>query len=213
MYKKQERYSFYKELYFKELERKEQISTRIQWIISFWVLLMGAIIYSLNNMYKIPESFHIFYYIILCCVILILIRATVYILQCLWGRKILYLPDPQASELRFKDLEVHYKDYPGEAQKQFEKETDELLVEILKSNIEVNDVVITKITKAIQHMIISTIFLLFSFIFLLPDFIKAEEPTSKIEIINHKEIQDIEYILNEEELEGLEYIIIRQISD
>lgn len=44
------------ELYFKELERKDQISSRLQWTISFWVLVVGGMLYSLNNVHKVPMS-------------------------------------------------------------------------------------------------------------------------------------------------------------
>ena len=55
------RLELYKELYFKELERKEQISARLQWIISFWLIVMGGILFSLNNIHKIPSDMKIYF--------------------------------------------------------------------------------------------------------------------------------------------------------
>lgn len=59
------RLELYKELYFKELERKEQISAMLQWIISFWLIVMGGILFSLNNIHKIPSDMKIYFLILI----------------------------------------------------------------------------------------------------------------------------------------------------
>lgn len=194
-----DRLELYKELYFKELERKEQISSRLQWTISFWVLVVGGMLYSLNNLHKVYDELKVFFYVTLIISLLLMIRATFHITRCLWGRKIKYIPDPRELDFRYRSLESHYIDYPGEAESQFNREMEEVFKNTVTSNTRINDVVVTQLVKSMQSMSIAAVFLLLSFLFILPDFIKGEEPVNKIEIINGTELNKTKFIIIDEE--------------
>lgn len=193
------RLELYKELYFKELERKEQISSRLQWTISFWVLVVGGMLYSLNNVHKVINEIRIFSFITLIITLILMLRATFHITRCLWGRKIKYIPDPRELDFRYRSLESYYIDYPGEAEKQFNREIEQTFNETVTSNTRINDVTVTQLVKAMQSMSIAAVFVLISFFFIIPDFIKGEEPINKIEIINGTELNKPEFIIIDRE--------------
>jgi len=197
-----DRLELYKELYFKELERKEQISSRLQWTISFWVLVVGGILYSLNNVHKIHDELRVYFYIILVISLLLMIRATFHITRCLWGRKIKYIPDPRELDFRYRNLVSYYADYKGyedEAELQFDREMEQIFKDTVTSNTRINDVTVTQLVKSMQSMSIAAVFLLISFFFILPDFIKGKEPVNKIEIINGTELNKTEFIIIDRE--------------
>ncbi|MFW7189921.1 hypothetical protein [Lysinibacillus sp. BNK-21] len=191
------RLELYKELYFKELERKEQISARLQWIISFWLIVMGGILFSLNNIHKIASDMKIYFFVLIFVSLLAMLRSTLYIGFCLWGKTIDYLPSPKSIEREYENLVTHYAGYPeyqGEIEKVFEKRMMEIFNECSTLITRVNDTTITKLVKSTQSMLIAAILLLLSFSFMLPDFLKGEEPINKVEIINGSDLKSDEWI-------------------
>jgi len=187
------RLELYKELYFNELERKEHISSRLQWNISFWVLIFGGMLFCLNNVHKVSTELKVYFYISIFITLISMLISTVFLILCLWGKIVHYVPTPRDMDREYETLVTHYAPYPeyrGEIEIEFEKRVTQVFNESATKIHKINNKTVANILKSTQAMVVAAIVLLLSFAFMLPDFLKGEEPINKIEIINESEIKN-----------------------
>ena len=180
------RVEFYKDLYFKEMERKEIVNSRFQWAISIWVLLIGALLFCLTNYHKVIDGLEIIFLVLIGISLIFIIRATIFLVTYLWGNQFEYVPSATSFEERYIEIHEHYVKYPDYTHlidETFEKEVNEILRKCATRFQAINNKSITLLIKSIQLLLISTLFLSWSFLILIPDFLKKEEPVTKIEVI------------------------------
>ncbi|MER2111572.1 MAG: hypothetical protein ABS960_02680, partial [Solibacillus isronensis] len=46
----------YKEIYYYELSRKLEVAERLKWLLSLWIVLVGAVIFCSQHYYKVPPN-------------------------------------------------------------------------------------------------------------------------------------------------------------
>lgn len=188
-----DRLELYKELYFKELERKENISTRLQWTISLWVLIAGGILFCLNNAHKVPSRFDIAFNSTLIVSAVLLCCSTIWMGKCLWGKTVYYAPSPRDIDREYQNLATHYTQYPEFEHNigiEFVKRLTDIYKRCATQISRNNNRTVSDVLKSTQLIVIAVLFLLISFSFMIPFFLKKEEPVNKIEIINDYELKN-----------------------
>lgn len=183
------RLDLYKELYYKELERKENIHLRTQWSISIFVILLGASLYCINKLFEIEN---ISFMMCLFCLLSIVCSLCSAVLLCksIWAKKFLYLPIPSLIENYYQiDLHEHFKN-----ESDSRKNTDDALSEYLiktyiectDKNRQINKEKMLDTTIANIIMIISFICLIVTFTFIFPEISKNKE-IYNVQIIERSE--------------------------
>jgi len=176
----------FKDFYYKELERKEIVYNRLQWTLSIWVVLFGAILFCFNN-FKDVEELKVYFWTSLILSILSLSVAAIFIGISLWGRKILYLPKPSQLDSHYKVLQDNYNGYVGyenQAEIEFSKYMNNLYIKCADSNIKRTDKKVHFSNLSVIAMIISVVFLVLSFSIGAKKLFDTDEPIQKVQIMN-----------------------------
>lgn len=178
-------FEHFKELYYKELERKEVINSRLQWSISVFVILTAANIYCLNLLFKLEENMNWAMILFYGYTSITLIFAAIFLAIPLWGKKTKYLPLPSELNSYYKSLLTHYEnqqDIEKCIKDAYEDYLIETYVACTESNTKLNDGKSKMISMANVTIIISSIFLLLAFVIIAPVSANKDD-IYKIEII------------------------------
>lgn len=190
-----DRFEFYKELYHVELERKEQINTRLQWIVSIWILLIGGILFCLNNYYKVPDYLNGLFLIIITGCFLTLAYATLFIAKYLYGKTFEYAPSTKEFEYEYEQLHIYYEPYPSYhhlIDEEFTKNSIKIYMDCATQIRKVNNGNLKSLLISSRWLLISALFLFLGFSMMIFDFLKKEEPVDKIELINVNEVEQLD---------------------
>ncbi|OLN21986.1 hypothetical protein BTO30_11675 [Domibacillus antri] len=189
----------YKELYYKEMERKEQINARVQIPLGLIVVLISGIFYCANSMHQVPESGRIAFLFFLSVSLISLFVAIFFINKCIFRNKFGYFPLPSEIKTYQDSLYEHYQKIKEkcdvDAETYVNQKISKFLIESYiigtDNNIRTNDSRTKFLQKSSLAVSASVIFLVISFCFFIPDLLAGKEPTQKIEIINDKiQIED-----------------------
>lgn len=190
-----DRFEFYKELYHVELERKEQINTRLQWIVSIWILLIGGILFCLNNYYKVPDYFNELFILIISSCFFTLAYATFFIAKYLYGKTFEYAPSTKEFEYEYEQLRIYYEPYPSYhhlIDEQFTKNSIKIYMDCATQIRKVNNGNLKSLLISSRWLLISALFLFLGFSMMISDFLKKEEPVDKIELINGNKVEQLD---------------------
>lgn len=163
---------FLKELYHKELERKDKINAKISFPISLTTLILGGIFYCILNSGEIEQCYRIYFFISLTISTASLIFATYFISRCIIGLKFGYLPIPSRIFEYKKNLYAYYKqdrdkneeNYDLIVNNEFDQYLQETFIQLTDNNIVIND-------KKNQYLLNSTYTIVFSIPFLFISFL------------------------------------------
>lgn len=178
------RFEHFKELYYKEFERKEVVNGRLQWTISIFIILTGANLYCLNLLFKL-EVLQWVMILLYGCTTLGLVVSAVFLAIPLWAKKVQYLPLPQELNNYFKTLMAHYENEDEKealVQTAYENYLIDTYVSCTEFNTKLNDRKNIMISMSNVAMIICSVFLLLAFIVIAPVAAKKDD-IYKVEII------------------------------
>lgn len=163
----------YKEIHFKEIERKLEVNERIKWLLSMWILLLGTIIFCFQNYYKVITDFkQIFFFLILYAITFTLLSG-VLLASCFSKKPYAHLPAP-------KILENYIQNNPHDS---LEEVLIEAYCDAYDFNFKKNNELISKLIDCTHLMIASLILIFLCFLCIVPNWIEKEEPIQKIQII------------------------------
>lgn len=169
----------YKEMYAKEVERVVNVTSRLQWSISVWIVLLGGIIYVFNRYGKMETVIDYFYVPLSLSTICSLVSMSL-IFWGLYDTRMKHIPPAGYFKERYLEIKDHYEKLDQNEykinQNIIEEEFERTLEE---SYILATDDIMAKNEKRIEFshyanilMMASGVFLLLTFGVMLPQLIK-----------------------------------------
>lgn len=189
---------FYKDLYYKEIERREQFSNKLNFPLAILTLVFGGLFYTIqnNDLIKI-EWLHILFFILSCATFLLLLIHIVVLFRSSFGYKYAYVPSPELIKEHETSLKNYHMQYNKEAENIPELiEADlktyliETYVKMTKVNVGENDRKAGWFRIGSYFIIAYVTALLLTFICFAPSFINKEENIQKVIIQNHENSSD-----------------------
>lgn len=174
----------YKEFYNKEIERKEQLTAKSQYLISISIVLVGSFLYLLKNSNYFDDKFNFLLFFLHIHTTIALCYSIYQICRSLAGNKYAYIPSPLEIDKYDAKLKCVYKDFPKEYELQWSIFLKESYIKTTEYNINANNKKNNFIVKGSVALIISFLFISLSFLFIIPNHFNAENPVQKIEIVN-----------------------------
>lgn len=176
----QSKLEIYKEIHYREIERKLEVTERTKWLLSMWILLLGVIIFCFQNYYKVEPNLKQIFIILIVFTIALTLVSGVLLGTCFSKKPYAHLPAPST-------LENYIQNNPQD-------NLEEVLVEAFSDaydlNFKKNNELISKLIDCSHLMIASVILVFFCFLCIAPNWIEKEEPVQKIEIIEGGETND-----------------------
>lgn len=191
-------YELYKNIYYNELERKEKINLKLQYILSLWLLLVGALLFLINNYNKITYKFESIFNAGVILMVIFIVISGVYLGRCLIGVKYGYLQTPSQIKKYEKDLIDTYEDFTGMANKKFEEFLIETYILTSNNNVLANEKKSKFLIRSTLGLMLASIALIACFVVLLPGLLNNEEPVQKIEITNDNLLDGTYYLILKE---------------
>jgi hypothetical protein len=184
---------FYKDLYFKELERSDQILNLFNIPMTLLTILSSGCFYFITNFdYSVGKCQTAFFLAFITGIILCLIYAMYFLIVAYGGFSKSYeyngLSDPHALNIWKKELETYYEKYfqdKAKAEVQFQDFIRESMFEITQHNMEVNDEKHRLIYRSKKSLVYA---LILSLITLVPfgyNYFNKEEKIQKIELVEN----------------------------
>ncbi|SMQ80950.1 hypothetical protein SAMN05444673_4054 [Bacillus sp. OV166] len=187
----QERFEYFKEMYYKELESKELLMNRFTTNLTIVTILMSALIYCIQNINDLKQTIFFWPLSILGIISLILnLLIIVFLLIHIYGKNYGFIPNPLVLNNRFKYLENYYSNYPSQntdAESHFKNEIYDYYVEAAAHNYEVNEIRTATMGTVNRLIILSVISTLLTVSCYVPSFFKDDANTQKVEIIKKQE--------------------------
>lgn len=183
------RLEFFKELYYKELERKENVNNRFNWTIGIFIILIGANIYCLNMMFELDEVQWAMILLYSCTTICMLIAA-VFLAIPLWAKKVSHLPLASDLNNHYSNLRSHYANQANIdvlVEEAFNNYLADIYITCAESNTKISDDKMKMTSLGNVAMIISLLFLLLTFVVIAPSKANQEE-IYKVETLKGGEI-------------------------
>ena len=166
-------------MYAKEVERVVNVSSRLQWSISVWIVLFGGIVYVFNRYEKMEAVIECFYVTLSLSAILSLLSIFL-ILWGLYDTKIKHIPPAGHFKNRYLKIKEHYENLDQNEYKINQNTIEEEFERTLEETyILATDDIMVKNEKRIKFshyanisMMASGLFLLITFALMLPHLIK-----------------------------------------
>lgn len=167
----------YKEIYFNEIARKTEVNERLKWLLSMWIVLLGSIIFCLQNYYKVVPYLTVTFNFQTLFAVTSTLLSGVLLGTCFRKKGYAYISSPTV-------IEAYLSENPNE-------KIDIHLIEMYgiayDNNFKLNNRIIKTLVDCTHVMIFSVILIFFSFLCLIPNWIEKDEPIQKIEIIERGE--------------------------
>ncbi|AVP46921.1 MULTISPECIES: hypothetical protein [Bacillus cereus group] len=220
------RNEFYKELYYKEIERREQLSNRVNLPFSILTLIFGGLFYTVqnNNLIKIGWLHDIYYVLTVLSIGMLLANIGV-LFRASFGYKYGYVPSAQLIKDHETALEDYYRTNSNLSEDKIKEAVDDDLKEYINgiyittanNNAKKNDLKSGWLRIGSYGIIASITLLILTFVCFAPSFINKEEKVQKVVIERDKKskenpVFDIE-LKNSEHLTDKDGKINIKISD
>lgn len=169
----------YKEMYAKEVERVANVTSRLQWSISIWILLFGGMIYVLNKYGEMKTDINYFYTPLSLAAICSLI-SMVLIIRGLYDTKMKHIPPAGHFKILYLELKDHYEKLDQDEyninqntlEEEFERKVEVVYILATDDIMGKNEQRILYSYWANISMMASGAFLLITFAFMLPHLIR-----------------------------------------
>lgn len=110
-----ERLNFYKDLYYRELERKDRLTANIAWPSGILSLLLSTTIYYLfTHIADIPQGWHLFFAIALSGMIGAALLTLFHLVRPFFLAPYKSLPNSQELETYWQQIKAYYETYPAD---------------------------------------------------------------------------------------------------
>lgn len=181
-------------MFYHEIDQKEKINTRVAFPVGILTLLIGGLIYFINNLHSLTPGFWLTtFYVALGIYSLTVILAIIFVIQAYYGYEYAYLPkatDIHAFTLYFANRYDQYSDYykqNGVSKESYIEEcVEEKIAELYKvaidDNMELNAKKL-KLLRCVGWLLV--IALVAGTLSLVPYFLaKDKNNVQKIQIVN-----------------------------
>ncbi|MCZ2259856.1 hypothetical protein [Sporosarcina sp. G11-34] len=171
------RAEFFKELYYRELERKEHVNNRFNWTVGIFIIFIGANIYCLNLMLKLNEiqwAMKLLYG----CTTLGMFAASIFLAIPLWAKKVSHLPLASQLNNHYSNLRNHYaneENIDKLVNEAFNNYLVDIYIPCTESNTNLSDEKMKMTSLGNVAMIISLVFLLLTYVVIAPSEADQEE--------------------------------------
>lgn len=170
----------YKEIHFREVDRKNEVNERTKWLLSMWILILGSIIFCLQNYYKINQDKEYLFTVLIIYSITFALLSGRILASCFSAKPYAHLPSP-------KSIEEYLSENTNDT---YENVLIEACSDAYDFNFKKNNELIIKLVDCTHVMIVTVILIFFSFLCFAPNWIEKEEPIQKIEIIKGVKIDE-----------------------
>lgn len=183
-------HSFYKEIYFHELNRKDTINARLNFPVALLTLVVGGDWYLLNNF--VPTSniyLDLPFYGLTFLAFICLVRSAVYLVRCIFGYKYSYIADTQKIDNYKSELVKYNEEIASDSKINIQGEVINLLTEQFcrcsSINSKNNFLKSTLFQNTLMWLVIATSLLALSTApFLVVKQFYTQDKIQKVEIIN-----------------------------
>lgn len=183
------RFEYFKDLFYKELERKEHINTRHNWTVGVFIILIGANIYCLNLIFEL-KNVEWAMILLYGCTTAATILGGVFLAIPMRMKKGKDLPLALDQKNYYATLESHYPDSDDKykiVDATFSNYLVDLYVEGTDDNKKTTDSKSKMTALGSTSMLVSLVFLLLTYVVVAPE--KAnQDDIIKVKVIEGRDI-------------------------